>query len=117
MDAPLEANRLRYDPQVRLNSRPVIATIINPSNHTIQFQNDTGLKKYSGIAGASCLDKIVGCATPYSFCRMEEALTLDSVISSEVPLPDDKFLLVHWSKAAIADGHPRDRNDRRHHRA
>lgn len=105
MDAPLEANRPRYDPQVLLNSQPVIVTVIDPSNHTIQFQNNTGLKKYGDIAGASCHDKIVGCATPCSFCRMQEALTSDSVISSEVPLPGDKFLLVHWSKAATADGH------------
>ena len=44
----------RYDAQVLLNSQPVIVTVIDPSNHAIQFQNDTGLKKFGNIAGASC---------------------------------------------------------------
>lgn len=106
MESPSQAtNRPRYDPQVLLNSQPVIVTVIDPSNYQIQFQNDTGLKKFGDIAGASCYDKIAGCSSPCSFCRMPEALTSNSVISSEVPLPGDKFLLVHWSKASTADGH------------
>ncbi|MDP1949267.1 MAG: ATP-binding protein [Nitrospirota bacterium] len=99
-------DRPRYDPQVLLNSQPVIVTVIDPSNHQIQFQNDTGLKKYGDLAGASCHDKLIGCPSPCSFCRMPEALTSNTVISSEIPLPGDKFLLVHWSKASTAAGQP-----------
>lgn len=94
----------RYDAQVLLNSQPVIVTVIDPSSHEIQFQNDTGLMKFGNIAGASCYAKIAGCSSPCSFCRMPEALTSNTVISSEVPLPGDKFLLVHWSKASTIDG-------------
>lgn len=97
-------NPPRYDAQVLLNSQPVIVSVIDPSNHEIQFQNDTGLKKFGNIAGACCYDKIAGCSSPCTFCRMPEALTSNTVISSEVPLPGDKFLLVHWSKAATTDG-------------
>lgn len=94
----------RYDARVLLNSQPVIVTVIDPLNYVIQFQNDTALKQFGNIAGATCYDKIAGCSSPCTFCRMPEALTSDAVISSEVPLPENKFLLVHWSKASTTDG-------------
>jgi two-component system, cell cycle sensor histidine kinase and response regulator CckA len=94
----------RYDAQVLLNSQPVIVSVIDPSNHEIRLQNDTGLKKFGNIAGASCYDKIAGCSSPCSFCRMPEALTSNAVVSSEIQIPGNKFLLVHWSKASTADG-------------
>ncbi len=94
----------RYDAQVLLNSQPVIVSVIDPQTHQVQFQNTTGLNKFGDIAGSSCYEKIAGCRSPCSFCRMPEALTADSVVSSEVPLPGNQFLLVHWSKAATTDG-------------
>jgi two-component system, cell cycle sensor histidine kinase and response regulator CckA len=94
----------KYDAQVLLNSQPVMVTVIDPSSHQVQFQNDTGLKKLGNIAGAPCYEKIAGSPSPCDFCRMPEALTSDEVVSSEVPLPGDKYLLVHWSKAATIDG-------------
>jgi len=94
----------RYDAHVLLNSQPVIVSVIDPSNHKIQFQNDTGRNKLGNIAGFSCYEKIAGCASPCTFCRMPEAISSDTVVSSEVPLPGDKFLLVHWSKACTTDG-------------
>ena len=94
-----------YDAQVLLNSQPVIVSVIDPQTHQVQFQNETGLKKFGDISGFSCYEKIAGCQTPCSFCRMPEALTSDSVVSSEVALPGDKYLLVHWSKALTTDGH------------
>lgn len=94
----------QYDAQVLLNSQPVMVTVIDPSNHRVQFQNDTGLKKLGNIAGSPCFEKIAGCPSPCDFCRMPEALVSDEVVSSEVPLPGDKHLLVHWSKASTVDG-------------
>src|SRR5690242_11416299 len=95
----------RYDALTLLNSQPVIVSVIDPLNHQIQFQNETGVKKFGDIAGSSCYEKIAGCPAPCTFCRMPEALASDTVVSQEVPLPGDKFLLVHWSKAATVDGH------------
>ena len=94
----------RYDAQVLLNSQPVIVSVIDPSNHKIQLQNETGIKKLGNIAGSSCYDKFFDCSSPCSFCRMPEALTSDTVISKEVSLPGDKFLLVNWSRASTANG-------------
>jgi hypothetical protein len=94
----------RYDAQTLLNSQPVIVSVIDPATHLIQFQNDTGLKKFGNIAGYSCYERIVGCPSPCTFCRMPEALLSESVVSQEVALPGDKYLLMHWSKAATVDG-------------
>jgi len=94
----------RYDARTLLNSQPVIVSVIDPQTHRVQFQNETGLKKFGDIAGFPCYDKIAGCASPCTFCRMPEALATDGVVSQEVALPGDKHLLVHWSKATSADG-------------
>lgn len=93
-----------YDAQVLLNSQPAIVTVIDPSTHQIQFQNQTGLKKFGNITGQACHDKIAGRQTPCTFCRMSEAMACDAVVSSEVSLPGNQFLLVHWAKAPTVDG-------------
>jgi len=93
-----------YDAQVLLNSQPVIVTVVDPSTHQIQFQNQSGLKKFGDMTGQACYDKIAGCRTPCDFCRMPEAMASDTVVSSEVPLPGNQFLLVHWAKAPTVDG-------------
>jgi two-component system, cell cycle sensor histidine kinase and response regulator CckA len=98
-------NLPQYDARTLLNSQPVIVSVIDPSTHQIQFQNDTGQRTFGDIAGYSCYDKIAGCTSPCSFCRMPEALTSGLVVSNEVAVPGDKFLLVHWSKASTADGY------------
>lgn len=105
MDAPSrDSGYPRYDARVLLNSQPVIVTVIDPATHQIQFQNETGVKKFGDLAGLACYDKIAGCRTPCNFCRMPEALASSSVVSGEVALPGNQFLLVHWAKAPTADG-------------
>jgi signal transduction histidine kinase len=98
------STRPQYDAQTLLNSQPVIVTVIDPTNHRIQFQNETGLKKFGNVGNAPCFQKIVGVSAPCQFCRMPESLTSDSVVSSEVALPGNQFLLVHWAKAQTTDG-------------
>lgn len=93
-----------YDPQVLLNSQPVIVSVIDPSTHQIVFQNQTGLQKFGNITGKPCYEAIADCPSPCAFCRMPEALTSGAVVSNDVALPNDTFLLVHWSKAETADG-------------
>ena len=105
MAAPSHASEFpQYDAQALLNSQPVIVTVIDPSTHQIQFQNQTGIKKFGDITGQTCYGTIAGCRTPCGFCRMSEALGSDTVVSSEVPLPGNQFLLVHWAKASTVDG-------------
>lgn len=96
----------RYDARDLLNSQPVIVSVIDPATHQVRFQNKTGRTKFGDIAGAACYEKIAGCSSPCQFCRMPDALLTDEVVSNEVALPGDKYLLVHWSKAATTDGLP-----------
>lgn len=94
----------QYDAQILLNSQPVIVSVIDPSTHRIQFQNDTGVRKFGDIAGHVCHETIAACAAPCAFCRMPEAVSSGGVVSHEVAIPGDKFLLIHWAKAPTADG-------------
>ncbi|MGQ0811113.1 MAG: ATP-binding protein [Nitrospiraceae bacterium] len=94
----------QYDPQALLNSQPVIVTVIDPATYTVQFQNETGLKKFGDISGAACYQKIADCASPCTFCRMPEALANGTIVSNEVALPNNQYLLVHWAKAVTTDG-------------
>ena len=50
-------NLPKYDPQTLLNSQPVIVCVIDPATYTVQFQNETGLKKFGDISNASCHEK------------------------------------------------------------
>ncbi len=94
----------RYDARDLLNSQPVIVSVIDPATHQIRFQNKTGQLKFGDITGSSCYETIAGCSSPCQFCRMPDALLTSEVVSTEVALPGDKYLLVHWSKAATTDG-------------
>src|SRR5262249_56114097 len=88
----------RYDARVLLNSQPVIVSVIDPQTHQVQFQNDTGLKKFGDIGGFSCYEKIAGCQSPCSFCRMPEALPTHSVVFNHGALPRNPHLPVPLSQ-------------------
>lgn len=62
----------QYDPQVLLNSQPVIITVIDPQSHKVVFQNRVSHSKFGDISNRTCHEKIAGCATPCSFCKMPE---------------------------------------------
>ncbi len=98
------SGRPLYDPHALLDSQPVSVTVIDPADHTIQFQNQTSVKTFGPIAGGRCFQKIVGQAGPCAFCRMPDALIHDGILSEEVALPDGRPLLIHWAKAATTDG-------------
>lgn len=100
------ANQLRssYDPQELLNAQPVIISVIDPPTYKVQFQNETGLNKFGDISGQTCHEKIAGCPTPCSFCKMSEAVSTGNMTMNEVPLPNNQWVLIQWSKAVTADG-------------
>ena len=79
--SPHLPNGLSYDPQVLLNSQPVIVTVIDPADHSVQFQNQTGRDAFGDMAGSRCYEKIAGKTAPCEFCRMPEALGRDGVVS------------------------------------
>lgn len=101
---PIPTPRPHYDAKTLLNSQPVIVTVIDPATHHVQFQNETGAKKFGDLSGLRCYETIAGCQAPCEFCRMPEAMATDQVVSREIPLPGNQFLLIHWSKATTEDG-------------
>jgi diguanylate cyclase (GGDEF)-like protein len=103
MALPLEG--LQYDPQVLLNSQPVIITVIDPATHKVVFQNQVSQNKFGDISNLTCHEKIAGCATPCAFCKMPEAVDTGKPTSNEVPLPNDEHLLVQWAQVQTASGH------------
>jgi len=93
-----------YDPQVLLDSQPVTVNVIDPADHSVQFQNRTSLEIFGGMADSRCHAKVAGKAAPCEFCRMPEALARGGVVSEEVDMPDGRRLLIHWAKAPTTDG-------------
>ena len=93
-----------YDPQVLLNSQAVIVTVIDPVSYKTVFQNQVSLGKFGDITNQACHEKIAACATPCAFCKMPEAIRTGRITSSEVPLPNDEYLLVQWASVATMDG-------------
>ncbi len=98
------SNTPSYDPQVLLDSQPVTVNVIDPADHSVQFQNRTSLEIFSDMAGSRCHAKIAGKAAPCEFCRMPEALARGGVVSEEVDMPDGRRLQIHWAKAPTTDG-------------
>ena len=95
---------LQYDPQLLLNSQPVIITVIDPATHKVVFQNQTSQNKFGDISDRVCHEKIAGCATPCAFCKMPEAVETGKSTASEVPLPNDEHLLVQWAQVPTSSG-------------
>lgn len=104
MSNPHSPQPNRYDPQVLLNSQPVIVAVIDPASHKVVFQNQVSLEKFGDISNQTCHDKIAACAAPCEFCKMPEALLTGQITASEVSLPNDEYLLVQWAKAETTDG-------------
>lgn len=94
----------QYDPQSLLNSQPVIITVIDPITYRVQFQNQTGLRKFGDITDTPCYQTIASCPAPCAFCKMPEALRSGEITQNEVELPDNRFLLVQWSKTVTSSG-------------
>jgi len=94
----------QYDPQLLLNSQPVIITVIDPLTHKVIFQNQTSQNKFGDISNLTCHEKIAGYATPCAFCKMPEAVESGKPTASEVPLPNDEYLLVQWAQVQTSNG-------------
>jgi diguanylate cyclase (GGDEF)-like protein len=94
----------QYDPQVLLNSQPVMIIVIDPRSHKVVFQNRASHNRFGNISNLTCHKNIAGCAAPCSFCRMQETAQTGAPTTSEVPLPNDEYLSVHWARVESAAG-------------
>ncbi len=98
------SNHPQYDPKALLNSQPLIITVIDPVTHKVVFQNDTSQATYGDISNQTCHEKIAGCAIPCTFCKMPETVETGVPTASEVPMPNDNYHLVQWSKVQTTTG-------------
>lgn len=94
----------QYDPRVLMNSQAALVTVIDPVSYKAVFQNQASVEKFGNLSNQTCHEKIAGCAAPCAFCKMPEAVQTGKITSNEVPLPNDQYLLVQWSKAPTTDG-------------
>ncbi len=100
----IRPNHPQYDPQLLLNSQPVIITVIDPFSYKVIFQNQVSHNKFGDISNLTCHEKIAACATPCAFCKMPESVESGKPTASEVPLPNDEYLLVQWAHVKAASG-------------
>jgi diguanylate cyclase (GGDEF)-like protein len=94
----------QYDPQVLLNSQAAIVNVVDPASYSTVFQNQVSLGKFGDISNQPCHEKIAACSTPCSFCKMPEAVRTGRITTSEIPLPNNEYLLVQWASAPTTDG-------------
>ncbi len=94
----------QYDAKALLNSQPVIIAVIDPDTHKVVFQNHTSQVKFGDISNQTCHEKIAGCPMPCQFCKMPETVETGQPTASEVPLPNDEYLLVQWAKVDTTGG-------------
>jgi diguanylate cyclase (GGDEF)-like protein len=79
-------------------------TVIDPKSYKVLFQNHASISKFGDILNLTCHENIAGCATPCLFCKMPETAETGTPTTSEVPLPNDEYLLVQWAKVESTSG-------------
>lgn len=94
----------QYDPGSLLDSQPTVISVIAPATHRVVFQNKASREKFGDLSARTCYEAIADCAAPCSFCRMPEAVATGAMTASEVPLSDDRHLLIQWARVETSDG-------------
>ncbi len=80
-----------------IDASPAIISLIDTEQWKVMYQNATGEKTLGTIVGKSCFENIPKMSANCPFCKAGEALKTGKMTSSEVPLPDGKWLLIQWS--------------------
>ncbi len=90
----------------RLDSEHVSISVIEPDSYKVQFQNEGGLGKLGNLThvNETCHERNFGRPSPCTFCKVPEVLASGHTASTEVVLPNNEYLLVHWSKIQTTEG-------------
>lgn len=83
--------------QELMDASPAIISLIDTDRWDVLFQNNRGRDLLGEITGKTCYTNIPKQPERCGFCRAKEALETGRTTSSEVPLPDGKWLLVQWA--------------------
>ena len=80
-----------------VDASPATISLIDTQKWQVRFQNNSSRAMFGQIVDQSCHDNIAGSNTRCSFCKASEALELGRTTSSEVPMPDGRWLLIQWA--------------------
>lgn len=80
-----------------VDASPAIISLIDTQQWQVRFQNGSGRTALGEIVDQSCFQNIPKLPERCGFCRATEALATGKATSSEVPLPDGRWLLVQWA--------------------
>ena len=83
--------------QELVDASPAPISLIDTQKWQVRFQNDSSRAMFGSIVGKSCHENIADSPTRCSFCRAGEALETGKTTSSEVELPDGRWLLIQWA--------------------
>ncbi|HET9962918.1 MAG TPA: diguanylate cyclase [Nitrospiraceae bacterium] len=98
------ADQLSYDPQALLNAQPVSLVIIDPVSYRVLYQNTTSREHFGPIADQPCHKSIAGSEAPCSFCQAPTAMQTGKTTSSEVQVPNGRWLLIQWTRVPAGNG-------------
>ena len=80
-----------------VDASPAPISLIDTQKWQVRFQNTSSQGMFGSIVGKSCHENIADSAARCAFCRAGEALETGKATSSEVELPDGRWLLIQWA--------------------
>jgi len=83
--------------QELVDASPATISLIDTQRWQVRFQNSSSRGMFGEVVGGQCHEKFVQSSTPCTFCRATEALETGKTTSSEVALPDGRWILIQWA--------------------
>ncbi len=86
-----------YELQDLIDATPNILTIIDPNTYRVHFENKAAQGNLGDICGQVCHQKIVQLQAPCPFCNMPKAVETGKMQSSDVELPNGKWVMIQFA--------------------
>ena len=87
----------KFSIQELVDASPATISLIDTQKWQVRFQNCSSRAMFGQVVGEQCHEKFAQSASPCTFCRASEALETGKTTSSEVALPDGRWILVQWA--------------------
>ena len=83
--------------QELVDASPATISLIDTQKWQVRFQNCSSRAMFGEVVGGQCHEKFVQSASPCTFCRATEALETGKTTTSEVALPDGRWIFIQWA--------------------
>jgi diguanylate cyclase (GGDEF)-like protein len=83
--------------QELVDASPATISLIDTQRWQVRFQNCSSRAMFGEVVGGNCHEKFVQSPSPCTFCRATEALETGKTTTSEVALPDGRWILIQWA--------------------